>query len=242
MDENFEECKMQKIFLALIFLCVVNVSYVLASEEKTGKNNIMQEESLPSAADLYKISKDDMVEGKSDAKVTIIEYASMTCSHCADFHKNTYPEIKKKYIDTGKVRLVKRPFPLNEPALRGSMLAICSGKESFQKFTDVLFTTQSTWAFSKNYMEVLANIAKLGGMTGQEFDACMADSKLEEKIMQDKFYAAKVLEVRATPSFFINGSAYKGSHGFESFVKVIDEILAEERGDSAVKDNKKSEQ
>lgn len=186
-----------------------------------------QKQSNLTAEDLYKVSKDDMVVGDSKAKVTIIEYASMTCSHCADFQKNTYPEIKEKYIDTGKVRLVFRSFPLDEPALRASMLAYCAGPERFHKFIDVMFSTQPNWAMNKNYIEVLANIGKLGGVTGEEFDKCISNKALEEKIMQGKFDATTVLSVRSTPSFFINGVLYKGAHKFEYFAKVIDEAIGE---------------
>lgn len=209
-----------------IILCVISFAGYGVAADKTPASNPADEAKLPSAEELYKISKDDMVSGDSKAKVTIIEYASMTCSHCADFHKNTYPELKEKYIDTGKVKLVFRAFPLDEVALRGSMMANCSGADRFFKFTDVLFTTQANWAFSKNYLEVLSNIGKLGGLSGEEFDKCLANTELEKKIMEGKFHAAKVLGVRATPSFFINGTMYKGTYNVEHFSKIIDDIIA----------------
>lgn len=183
------------------------------------------EEPTASAEELFKISPNDMVVGDKNAKVTVIEYASLTCSHCADFHKNTYPEIKAKYIDTGKIKFVNRPFPLDEQSLRAAMLATCAGKEKFHKFIDVMFSTQANWAYNKNYLEVLANIGKLGGLTGADFDKCMADKTLEDRIMLEKLNASKVLAVRATPSFFINGQPYKGAHNFEYFSKVLDEAL-----------------
>lgn len=188
-----------------------------------------------SAEELYKISSDDIVLGDSKAKVTIIEYASMTCPHCADFHKNTYPELKTKYIDTGKVKFVFRPFPLDEAALRASMLASCAGKDRFYKFIDVIFSTQSTWAPSKNYLEVLSNIGKLGGFSGDDFDKCMVNHDLEKKIMQGKFDATTVLNIRSTPSFFINGSPYKGAHGFEYFSKVVEDALGEKPAETSDK-------
>lgn len=191
--------------------------------------------STATAEELYKISPEDVVLGDKKAKVTVIEYASMTCSHCADFHKNTYPEIKEKYIDSGKIKFVFRPFPLDEPALRGSMLAYCSGAQRFYKFIDVIFSTQANWAFNKNYLEVLANIGKLGGVSGEEFDKCMANNVLEKRIMQGKFDATTVLSVRATPTFFVNGNIYKGAHNFEYFSKVLDDALGEKPADAAVK-------
>lgn len=223
--------------IALIAIVFFSTQNVFAESKKDDAKNQqskpVQKESTVTAEDLFKISKDDMVIGNSKAKVTIIEYASMTCSHCADFQKNTYPEVKEKYIDTGKVKYVFRAFPLDEPALRASMLAYCSGPEKFHKFIDVIFSTQPNWALSKNYLEVLANIGKLGGVTGEEFDKCMANKALEEKIMQSKFDATTVLSVRSTPSFFINGVLYKGAHKFEFFSKVIDEALSEKSKDTA---------
>lgn len=187
----------------------------------------------PSAEELYKISPDDYVLGDSKAKVTVIEYASMTCSHCADFHNNTYSDIKTKYIDTGKIKFVLRAYPLNEPALRGSMLAMCAGKDKFFKFTDTLFTTQNNWAFSKNYLEVLENIGKLGGISGAEFEKCMANKDIEKQIMQGQFNAKTALNINSTPSIFINGVIYKGQHNPEAFGKALDEALAEKEKETA---------
>ncbi len=224
-----------KTFFSRILLTAViamSANNVFAADNKAASTKPLEDSKI-TAEELYKISPDDMVIGDSKAKVTVIEYASMTCQHCADFHKNTYHELKEKYIDTGKIRFVFRAFPLDEPALRASMLAYCSGEERFYKFIDVLFTTQSNWSLSKNYKEILANIAKLGGMTGEEFDKCMADSAIEKRIMQGKFDASTALSIRSTPSFFINGNLYKGAHGFEYFSKVIDEALGEKPKDAA---------
>jgi len=224
----------------LAFIFAISPVANAAKTAATAKQPIPQQipTSTVKAEELYKISKDDIVLGDEKAKVTVIEYASMTCSHCADFHKNTYPEVKQKYIDTGKIKFVFRAFPLDEPALRGSMLAYCAGPEKFYKFTDVMFSTQPNWAYAKNYLEVLTNIGKLGGVSGEEFEKCMANTELEKRIMQGKFDATSVLSVRATPSFFINGNIYKGAHNFEYFSKVLDEALAEKSGDTK-KDTKK---
>lgn len=202
------------------------VAFAGAQEKKIPAQAQTEAANSPSAEDLYKIQADEIIQGDKNAKVTVIEYASLTCSHCSDFHKSTYPQVKEKYLDTGKVRMVFRNFPLDEPALRGAMLASCGGADKFYKFTDVMFTTQPNWAFSKNYLEILANIAKLGGLSGAQFDKCMADTALEKKIMQTKLDASKVLQVRATPTFFINGTIYKGAHNFEFFSKVLDEAIA----------------
>lgn len=226
------------VFIA--FIISAFTSHSMAEDKKvqnveSAKQGQSLEASTATAEELYKISPSDIVLGDKKAKVTVIEYASMTCSHCADFHKNAYPEVKEKYIDTGKIKFVFRSFPLDEPALRASMLAYCSGPDRFYKFIDVMFTTQPNWALSKNYLEVLANIGKLGGVSGNEFDKCMANNVLEKKIMQGKFDATTTLSVRATPTFFINGNIYKGAHNFEYFAKVLDDALGEKPKDATAK-------
>ena len=180
---------------------------------------------LPEKSEILTVQEDDFVVGDENAPVTIIEYASFSCSHCADFHNHTYQDLKTKYIDTGKVQFVFRSFPLNEPAARASMLVACAPDESKAKFIKVLFSTQNNWAFKKNFLEVLSNIAKLGGISQERFEQCIADSDLEHKITETRFYAAKVLEVRATPTFYINGTELSGAKNLEAFSKAIDEAL-----------------
>jgi protein-disulfide isomerase len=181
-----------------------------------------------SANEVLAISDKDVVLGDKNAPVTIIEYASMTCHHCADFHNKVFDELKTKYVDTGKVKFVFRDFPLDEPAMRGSMLARCASKnghEQFLKFTKVMFSTQGDWAGKKNYLEVLSNIAKLGGMKGEDFESCMADKELEKQIIVGKFDAAKSLQIRSTPSFFINGELHNGAKDVKYMSEAIDAAI-----------------
>src|SRR5690242_13662638 len=125
----------------------------------------------------------DLVQGKADAPVTIIEYASMTCPHCANFHKGTYPALKEKYIDTGKVRFIFREFPLDELAVAASMLARCAGSpEKSMAMIDVLFASQDKWAV-RQPIPVLKQIAKQAGITEKAFDDCLKDQKLYDNIM-----------------------------------------------------------
>lgn len=212
---------MLKRILAFIAAMAITSSIAFAQE------NTAQEEQKPTATkeQLLAPMEGDVIIGDKNAKVTVIEYASMSCPHCAMFHNNTYENLKEKYIDSGKVRFIFRPFPLDEPALRGSMMASCAGDDKFEKFTKVLFSTQSNWAPKKNYLEVLSNIGKLGGMKGEDFDKCIADKELENKIMMAKFNAIKQLDVRSTPTFFINGEIHKGAKDFEYFTRVFDAAL-----------------
>lgn len=170
----------------------------------------------------------DIILGDKNAKVTIIEYASMTCSHCAAFHNGTFPELKEKYIDTGKVKFIFRDFPLDEQALRAAMMARCAAKggdENFMKFVKAIFSSQSNWAGKKNYLEILSNIGKLGGFKTEEFESCIADKKIEEEIMSGRFDAAKKLDVRSTPTFFVNKEILRGGHDINYLSGVIDGLL-----------------
>jgi len=214
--------------LARLFIIFSILSFAATPSISQEMKDDMAGQSTKKTEDALKIKKTDLVIGNKKAPVTIVEYASMSCTHCAAFHNNTFDEINKKYIETGKVKFVFRDFPLDEPALRGAMMARCAGKESvenFLKFTKVMFSTQSNWAPKKNYLEILSNIGKLGGMKGEEFEACIADTKLENSILEGKFEAVNVLDVRSTPTFFINGIMHKGSRDLDYLSGVIDGLL-----------------
>jgi len=152
----------------------------------------------------------DQVMGAADAPVTIIEYASMTCPHCAHFHEATYPEMKKKYIDTGKIRFIFREFPLDPLAAAGSMLARCAGKDKYFPMIDALFTQQKDWAVQKPLQPMLA-IAKQAGFTQQTFDECLANQKILDGIEESRTRAAEKFNVNSTPTFFINGKIFRGA-------------------------------
>lgn len=213
--------------LAVVFFFSFNAYAQAPQASSTEAQKPPFEDDGTTRADLLGVLPTDIVAGSKDAPVTIVEYASMSCSHCAAFHNNAYGPLKEKYIDTGKVKFILRDFPLNEQALRGSMLARCAGEEKFEKFVDVMFSTQSNWITKKNFLEILSNIGKLGGMSGETFDACMADKSLEESVMRSKYNGVTKLEVRSTPTFFVNGEEYKGVKKFEYFAEVIDNLLGE---------------
>lgn len=167
------------------------------------------------------ILPDDMVLGSPDAKVTIVEYASLTCSHCARFHKETMPKLKAEFIDTGKVRLVYRDFPFDEPSFRAAMLARCSGKERFFGFIDALYQSQENWATPNGWKPGLARIAKLGGMSQETFDQCLANKAVEEPILAKRLEGNQKFGVDSTPTFFINGEKVSGAYPFEKFAEII---------------------
>jgi len=166
----------------------------------------------------------DMVLGKDDAPVTVIEYASMTCSHCANFHIRTYPELKKRYIDTGKVRYILREFPIDPLAAGAFMLARCAGKDKYYPLVETLFQQQRNWVVQKP-IEPLFAIAKQAGFTQQTFDACLSDQKMLDGIEWVRARGADKFKVDSTPTFFINGKIFKGALSIEDMAKAIDPLL-----------------
>jgi len=179
---------------------------------------------LADAQTVLEITKDDRILGNPDAPITIIEYASLTCPHCAHFTNDVLPEIKKEWIDTGKAKLVLRDFPLDEPALRAAMIARCAPTDRYYAFTDTFFATQEKWVRSDDYRDALARLAKLGGMSKEEFDACLKNTDLENKIVEGRLTASKELEVNSTPTFFINGTKLTGAPSAEEFNKQLSSL------------------
>jgi len=168
----------------------------------------------------------ELTLGKKEAKVVIIEYASMTCGHCAHFHKTVFPDFKKKYIDTGKVYFIMREFPLDNIAAAASMLARCSGDDKTFPLISVLFAKQKDWAFVKGSpIPPMFEIAKQAGFTKERFDACLKDEALLKKILKTRERAATVFGVSSTPTFFINGKRLKGGQALEKFSEIIDPML-----------------
>ncbi len=165
----------------------------------------------------------DKVMGSKDAPVTIVEYASATCPHCADFHEHEWPLIKKEYVDTGKVRFIFREFPLDQLALAAFMLARCAPKEKYFPMLGLIMKNQRVWV--KNPREELLKIAKLAGMTEKEFDACLKNQKLANSIVGISKNANRDFKVESTPTFFINGRKVVGGRPIEEFRKIIDEEL-----------------
>jgi protein-disulfide isomerase len=180
-----------------------------------------------SASDVAKPqSLPDMALGPANAPVTITEYASMTCPHCANFNETVFPKIKSAYIDTGKIRYVFREFPLDIKAAAGSMLARCIAKDDAPKYfavIDLLFRQQNDWVM-KNTTETLSRIGKQAGLSQQQVEDCLKDQALLDKIAADQKYASDILKVNSTPTFFINGEMLKGETSFDEFSKRINAL------------------
>ena len=167
----------------------------------------------------------ELAKGDPDAPVTIIEYASMTCGHCASFHNNTWPVLEEKYVDTGKARLIVREFPFDPRAAAAFMLARCAPNDGYFPMIDVLFQQQTTWARAQNARTALENIAKLAGFTQESFEACLTDQKLLDDVNAIRTRGAEEFGVNATPTFFINGNKYTGALTVEQMSAIIDDFL-----------------
>jgi protein-disulfide isomerase len=167
----------------------------------------------------------DVVQGPPDAKVTIIEYASLTCSHCGAFHRDTYPALKSRYIDTGKVRFILREFPLDPLATAGFMLARCDGEQKYYPIVDMLFQQQRTWATTDRPLDALRQMMRQAGFSQEKFDACLKDQKLYDAVNAVKNRGMETLKIDSTPTFFINGQRHPGNMSINEIEKIITPML-----------------
>ena len=169
----------------------------------------------------------DIAIGPADAKVTVVEYGSMTCGHCAHFANTVFADFKKAYVDTGKVRFIFREFPLDNLAVAVSMLARCSGGDKTLPLIESFYEKQADWAFQQgNPVPKLFEIAKQAGFTQESFDKCLTDQKLLDQVTAQRTRASETFGVKATPTFFINGKRLKEKASVEEFAKIIDPLLA----------------
>lgn len=169
----------------------------------------------------------DIVLGDPAAPVTVYEYASMTCPHCAEFQKTTFPHIKEEYIDTKKVRWIMREFPLDPRAAAGFMLARCAGSDKYYAVIDVLFQQQANWAFvdAAQVLPALSQIMRQAGMTQEQFEGCLKDKTLYDGVMAIKQRGGDVFKISGTPTFFINGKRFGGGMTAEEFDKAVTPLV-----------------
>lgn len=166
------------------------------------------------------------IMGNADAPVTIIEYSSMTCPHCAVFHKETLPGLKAKYIDTGKVRYVLREYPIGATATSAFMLGRCLPKqEAYFQFIDMLYARQNEWATAEDRVGALRDLSKQTGFTDESFQACLDNNTLKAQILAVKNKGAEELRVLSTPTFFVNGTRVEGAQPLSEFEKLIDPLI-----------------
>jgi protein-disulfide isomerase len=167
----------------------------------------------------------DVWQGPESAKVTIIEYVSLTCSHCAHFHQTAYPELKKRYLDSGQVRFTLREFPLDPLATAGFMLARADNSARYYPITDLLFETQQSWAFVPKPLDALSQSMRQAGFSQEKFEATLRDQKLYDAVNAVKNRGADKFKVDSTPTFFVNGQRIKGAASIDELEKIIKPIL-----------------
>jgi len=167
----------------------------------------------------------DMALGKEDAPVTIVEYSSLSCPHCAHFHRDVMPALKSDYIDTGKVRYIEREFPLNNAGLGGAVLARCVDPIRFFAFTDLLFSRQEDWAFKEDALQRLRIYAKQAGLTDADFEKCLDDEALQKKVLAVRERGEKE-GVKGTPTFFINGKIFNGAPTLAALTEAMKPYLS----------------
>lgn len=168
----------------------------------------------------------EMVLGQEDAPITIVAYESLTCPHCASFHAQTLPDLKKNYIDPGKAKLIMRGFPFENVSLSAHMMARCAGKDRYFGLLEVLFRSQKTWAGSNDPIGELRKIGRLGGLDDQAFDACLANEDLKRFIVKRMEDGNKQFSVDSTPTFVINGEQkIVGAQPYEAFDKILSPLV-----------------
>ncbi len=178
-------------------------------------------------AQAQEIFPDDRILGPADAPITIIEYSSLTCPHCATFHAEAWPEIKETWIAEGTARLVFRHFPLDAMALRAAAVADCIEGERFFGFLDLLFKSQKRWAKSNPPLKVLGQMARLAGMSQEKFDACVNDEAQMDRILERRQDGMRTYDVKSTPTLIINGRKVEGTRDFDYYEKIFKEIVPE---------------
>nr|WP_319386097.1 thioredoxin domain-containing protein [uncultured Roseibium sp.] len=167
----------------------------------------------------------DKILGDENAPVTVVEYASMTCGHCANFHKNTWKPLKEQYVDTGKVRFIFREFPLDPVSAAAFMLARCAPAENYFEIVDTMFENQRAWAFTDNPYNSLLDFSKQIGFTQESFEECLTNQGLLDAVNAVRDRAANEFGVNSTPTFFINGARHPGAMSIDQMGALIDAEL-----------------
>ena len=219
-------------YMFVVFGLAVGLGVWLNQSPQTAA--LDQEFALPFAANAQSSDADagaaeiiDMVQGAEDAPITVIEYASFTCPHCARFHSDVYKLLRKNYIDTGKVKFIFREVYFDKYVMWASMIARCSGPDRFFGMTDLILNSQSTWARAGDdlaIVEALRKIGRLSGMQDAALDSCLQDGEKLRALVGWYKENAQRDGIQSTPSFLIDGQPYKNMD-YEEFAKILDEKL-----------------
>jgi len=211
---------LKKLGIALATLMLAAMSPALAQ-------NSAAEPPKPSGtvADM-KVTDQDYSMGPADAKVVLVEYASLTCPHCANFHTTVLPGLKKEFVDTGKIRYIYRDFPLDRLALGAAMVARCAGRDSFFGYIDTFYAAQGQWSRASNPVSALGNLARLGGMSQTKYESCLKNVEVQNQILQQRLEAANDFKVETTPTVFVNGERYGGGMSLDQLRTLLNRKLA----------------
>jgi len=219
----------RNIWFLLGFTALVATSAAMAAESRPAGPSVAQATvSVDPKALAPRKEGDDMVMGAANAPVTIIEYASLTCPHCAHFNEATFPELKAQYIDKGLVKYIYRDFPLDRMALTASEIARCAGPDRYFGFIDAIFRQQASWTSGKDANEIIENLkrlARLGGLSTPAADVCLNDKALQDKILAQSLQGEKEFKVDSTPTLIINGEKHPGALSIEELSAIINPLI-----------------
>jgi protein-disulfide isomerase len=216
---------------AALIVAGIAAYFVFATQPESGVSSLSAQEQSEGPAQvsmedlLAPTEIPDQILGKADAPVTIVEYASLTCPHCAAFHAETFPEVKKRFVDTGKVRFIFRDFPLDKFATAGAMLARCAGEGKYFPIIDAFFDQQNALMAAPEPFTWLQSFAKQVGFTQESFDACLSNQALTDNILAVRQRASEKFGVSSTPTFFFNGKVRRGGMNIEEFEKELEPFL-----------------
>ncbi len=163
--------------------------------------------------------------GEKSAKIKMVEFASLTCGHCARFHNEVFPRLQSEFIDTGKILFIYKDFPLDKFALKASVIARCSGNDKFFSFLKVLYSKQKDWTRTQDPFKSLLKIAKLGGLKNDEIKVCVGNKSIEDGILKQRLTSSKKYDIKATPTIYFNGEKYNGDLTYEALKLKIDSLL-----------------
>jgi len=199
----------KKILYSVLFLCVFLLSSYNVNSRIVDTIEALQSQTM----------------GNESAPIKMIEFASLTCGHCAKFHNEVFPKLKKDYIDNGKIYFTYQDFPLDKFALKASVIARCSGKEKYFSFLKVLYKKQKDWTSSQDPFKSLLKIAKLGGLKNDEIKVCVSNKSIEDGILKNRLNSTKKFEIKATPTIYINGKKYDGDLTYEALKLKLDSLI-----------------
>lgn len=212
------ECRLRNVLIAGAVVVVAGIAGFLVWQQYQSSAPMAAgqapAELEPINSPLAQAQPDDLVEGDANAPITLIEYSSLSCPHCARFQTEVLPQIKKDFIDTGKVKLIQRDFPLNKPAIQAAQLAHCAGPMRYFALVDVLFKTQEQW-LTEDATEKLAQIAATAGIDRPTFDACLANKDVEAKIVATRKAGEDAFQINSTPTFIVNGVKLEGGQTYD---------------------------